>query len=255
MISILMHNKKLIKKILIFAFWILMWQVLYLLVNEPLFLAGPKDTFYSLIGLICSADTYRIILRSMGKMIFGFCISLLAAVMIAFAAWRIVLIREGLTPLLSFFKAVPIASVIILFLAWFTSSGISVFIAGFVAFPILYFEVLASLDRIDAGILEVLRVYKVPFIKRLRYVYWPAVCGQMEQTARIAVGMCIRAGVAAELIGVPMRSIGEKLYKAKLYLDIDDLFAWTFLIVTAGYLCERLLIGVMKIWKGKAGRT
>lgn len=253
MISILMQSKKFIKKILIFLFWILMWQILYMLVNEPLFLTGPLDTFRCLIQLLCETGTYVVVLRTISKILAGFLFSLLTAVIMAFAAWKIPVLREGLTPLMSFFKSVPIASVIILFLAWFSSSGISVFIAGFVAFPIIYFEILSALDDIDKKILEVLWVYKVSALKRMRYVYFPVICDRLVQTARIAVGMCIRAGIAAELIGVPMRSLGEKLYKAKLYLEIDDLFAWTFIIVAVGYLCEKILIEIIRILGRKAG--
>ena len=35
---------------------------------------------------------------------------------------------------------------------------------------------------------------------------------------RLSLGMCWKAGVAAEVIGVPSGSIGEKLYNAKIYL-------------------------------------
>lgn len=253
MIFITMHSKFQLKNIIVFAFWIVVWQILYMIVNEPLFLAGPFTTLKSLVKILKEAGTYGILLKSTGKIIGGFFVSLLLAVFTAFVAWSVKIIREGLTPLMAFAKAVPIASVIVLFLAWFSSSGISGFVAGFVAFPLVYFEILSALDNIDLKILEMLKVYRVTFFKRMRYVYFPAICNRLFVTAKIAVGMCIRAGVAAELIGVPSYSIGEKLYKAKLYLEIGDLFAWTIVIVAAGYICEKIMIGTLKIIGRKAG--
>lgn len=253
MISITMHSKFKFKNIIIFVFWIVVWQILYMIVNEPLFLAGPYGTLKSLVKVLKEVSTYGIIAKSVTKIIGGFFVALMTAVLTAFMAWSMKIIREGLTPLMAFAKAVPIASVIVLFLAWFSSSGISCFVAGFVAFPLVYFEILSALDDIDSKILEMLTVYRVTFFKRLRYVYFPAICGRLFVMARIAVGMCIRAGVAAELIGVPSYSIGEKLYKAKLYLEISDLFAWTIIIVTAGYICEKIMIGILKIIVHKAG--
>ena len=38
---------------------------------------------------------------------------------------------------------------------------------------------------------------------------------------RLSLGMCWKAGVAAEVIGVPSGSIGEKLYNAKIYLNLS----------------------------------
>lgn len=241
----MVRNKKIygfLKKILIILFWIFMWQMLYMAVGEPLFLAGPADTFKCLLRLLGEGATYLVVLKTMRKIFAGFASALILAVPAAYAAWRVTLVREALAPFLSFLKAVPIASVIILLLAWFSSAGISFFVAGFVAFPIIYFELLASLEHMDVKLLEVLSVFRVSGIKGFRYVYFPALCDGLMQTSRVAAGMCVRAGIAAELIGVPMHSLGEKLYKAKLYLEIDDLFAWTVIIVAAGYLFERLFV-------------
>lgn len=246
-------RKSITKFIVIAAFWLAVWQVIYLLVDEPLFLAGPSQMLQSLAGLLRTGSTYGIVFRSTAKIIGGFLLALLLAACTASAAWSVPVVREGLTPLMSFAKSVPIASVIILFLAWFSSSGISAFVAGFVAFPMIYFEVLSALDDMDVKLLEMLRVYRVTLLKRIRYVFFPTVCDRLMQSARIAVGMCIRAGVAAELIGVPAYSVGERLYKAKLYLEIADLFAWTVIIVATGYLCEKILIGILGIigqWAG-----
>jgi NitT/TauT family transport system permease protein len=242
----MLMKKRKLKWIVITAFWLLVWQIVYLLVNEPLFLTGPVETAESLIRLLGQGSTYGILLQTTAKIMGGFLLALALALVTAFLAWRIPVVREGLTPMLSFAKSVPIASVIILLLAWFSSSRIAAFVAGFVAFPILYFEMLSAFDNLDAEILEMLQVYRVPFGRRLRYVYLPAVCDRLEASLRIAVGMCIRAGVAAELIGVPAHSVGEKLYKAKLYLEMSDLFAWTVIIVVTGYVWEKIMIGIVK---------
>jgi len=37
--------------------------------------------------------------------------------------------------------------------------------------------------------------------------------------------------VAAEIIGMPKGSVGQMLYMSKIYLDTDDLLAWTVIIV------------------------
>ena len=59
---------------------------------------------------------------------------------------------------------------------------------------------------------------------------------------RVALGLCWKAGVAAEVIGVVARSVGGKLYDAKAYLEIADLFAWTVVIVAVSALFERVFL-------------
>ena len=54
--------------------------------------------------------------------------------------------------------------------------------------------------------------------------------------------MCWKAGVAAEVIGVCSGSMGGMLYDAKVYLELDSLFAWTFAIVLASAAFERAVL-------------
>ena len=65
---------------------------------------------------------------------------------------------------------------------------------------------------------------------------------------RLSLGMCWKAGVAAEVIGVSSGSIGEKLYNAKIYLNTPDLFAWTIVIIVISFVFE---ICVAFFQKGK----
>ena len=62
---------------------------------------------------------------------------------------------------------------------------------------------------------------------------------------RLSLGMCWKAGVAAEVIGVPSGSIGEKLYNAKIYLNTPELFAWTIVIIVISFVFEKCFLGIV----------
>ena len=70
----------------------------------------------------------------------------------------------------------------------------------------------------------------------------------------LALGLCWKAGAAAEVIGLPAGTIGERLYTAKVYFQTPDLFAWTLAIVAVSVLAERLLLrladAVVERWCG-----
>ena len=61
----------------------------------------------------------------------------------------------------------------------------------------------------------------------------------------VALGLCWKAGVAAEVIGIPDNSIGEQLYQAKVYLNTPDLFAWTVVIVLISLVFEKLFLAAV----------
>jgi len=70
----------------------------------------------------------------------------------------------------------------------------------------------------------------------------PQVLPYFRTALSLALGLCWKAGAAAEVIGLPAGTIGERLYTAKVYFQTPDLFAWTLAIVAVSVLAERLLL-------------
>lgn len=59
-----------------------------------------------------------------------------------------------------------------------------------------------------------------------------------------------KRGLQAEVIGIPAGSIGEKLYKAKVYLETPDLFAWTIVIIAVSVgLIRFLCLCLEEVWR------
>ena len=70
----------------------------------------------------------------------------------------------------------------------------------------------------------------------------------------VALGLSWKAGIAAEVIGIPDGSIGERLYEAKVYLNSADLFAWTVVIIAVSIVFEKLFLlllrrGYARLWR------
>ena len=82
-------------------------------------------------------------------------------------------------------------------------------------------------------------VFGIPFGRRLRTIYVSQVLPYFRTGCSLALGLCWKAGVAAEVIGIPQNSIGENLYNAKIYLDTPALFAWTLVIICISVLFEK----------------
>lgn len=57
----------------------------------------------------------------------------------------------------------------------------------------------------------------------------------------VSIGYAWKSGVAAEIIGLINGSVGNELYKAKLYLDTPQLFAWTISIIIVSFICEKII--------------
>ena len=60
--------------------------------------------------------------------------------------------------------------------------------------------------------------------------------------------------MAAEVIGLPAGTVGERLYTAKVYFQTPDLFAWTAVIVAVSVAFEHLFLAAVDALVRKVGR-
>ena len=164
------------------------------------------------------------------------------------------LVDELLSPLLAAIKATPVASFIIVALIWVSSKNLSVLISFLMVFPVLYLCIRDAVRQLSGELSEMAQLFRVPLGKRIRYLYIPEILPRFRAAASAALGLCWKAGVAAEVIGIPDGSLGERLYEAKIYLNMPELFAWTVVIVAVSIVMERVVLRLLWLIEEKWGR-
>lgn len=223
------------------AFWLAVWQAAAMLVGQELLLASPLATLTRLAQLAPTAAFWRSILFTLRHILAGYALAGAAGILLAALAGRFSLVGDLLSPLLSAMRSVPVASFVIAALIWVPSRRLSILISTVIVLPVVYAGTLDGLRQIDPELKEMARVFRMSRLNRLRVVTVPAVLPSLASALSVAMGLAWKSGVAAEVIGIPAGSIGEKLYKAKIYLSTPDLFAWTLAIVLISAGCTRLV--------------
>lgn len=239
------------------AVWLLAWQLASMALaaawpHGHLLLASPLASLGRLGELAVTAAFWRAVGWSSLRILGGFLLSCAAAAVLAVPAARRTWVRELLAPPVAAVKATPVASFIILALVWLDSRLLPLFIAFLMVFPTVYLNLLEGIRQTDRHLLEMARVFRVPFGRQLRDVYLPQVLPYFRSAASLGLGLCWKAGVAAEVIGLPKGSMGERLYTAKVYFQTPDLFAWTAAIVAVSAVFERLFLKLVDLAAGKA---
>ena len=222
-------------------FWLGLWEVLSLRVNRALLLPGPREVLERLLVLAASALFWRTVGISLLRITCGVLAAALLGTLLAALSCRFRFAAVLLSPPLAAVKATPVASFIILALLWMGRDPLPGFISALVVLPVVYANVSAGIAALDPALLEVARVYRLSRGRLLTKVYVPAVLPWFVSALRSSLGMGWKAGVAAEVLTVPAVSIGRRLYESKLYLETEDLFAWTAAVVLLSLGLERLL--------------
>ena len=239
----MMQNKGKIyvKKFIILLFWLGVWQILAMCVDNVLLVVTPLQALRALFIQAGQAEFWRSAFGSMWRIALGFLLGAVLALFLAAVSYRYKITEEVLRPFMVFCKAVPVAVFAVLILIWWGSSMLAVAICFLVVFPNIYLNTLEGLKSADRGLLEMAEVFRLPYGTRFFYIYRPALKPFLLSAFQLSLGMCWKSGVAAEVIGTPDHSIGGALYLAKIYLDTADLFAWTVVIVVLSVLFEKII--------------
>ena len=200
------------------VFWLGVWQAAAMAIGQEVFLVSPAQALGTLVQLLPQAEFWQRVAFSAGRILLGFGLGALSSAVLAVAAEKWEWVDALLAPVMQLVKATPVASFIILALVWVSGSSLSVLISFLMVLPVLYGAVRTGIGSADRRLLEMAQVFRLPLGRRLRAVWLPAVLPAFRQGCSVALGICWKSGVAAEVIGLPDGSIGDALYRAKITL-------------------------------------
>lgn len=212
--------------------WVVIWQLAATALGHGgLFLATPLQTLRALAVQLPTGEFWHRIAFSSLRILTGFVLAVVCGLLLGAAGARWRWLRVLIGPVMQLIRAMPVASFVILALLWVRSANLSVVVSFTHVLPVIYAGVLGGIADTDRDLLEMAAVYRMPAIRRLRYIWLPGVFPSFCESCIAAMGMCWKSGVSAEVIGLPDHSVGDALYRAKITLSTPDVFAWTLVIV------------------------
>lgn len=229
------------------AFWLAVWMLVAVLVAQPLILPGPGAVALALLRLICDAGTWAILAGSGARILGGLALAAVCGGVLAGISSRSRAFAYLVAPALSFVKATPVACVVVLLLIWLGSARVSIAAVFLMALPGVYFSLVEGLSQVDKPLEQMFRLHGVRGWRLFCAHTWREVLPFVLSCARAVIGMSWKAGVAAELIGMAVGTVGERIYQAKLLIETADLLAWTVLVVAASWACERVLVWLLRV--------
>ena len=245
-----MKNKmrKQMRKAVIILFWLAVWQIAAVWTDNHILLVGPVQVLRNFVQNMIQPDFLKIVMYSFARIGLGFFLALCIGLILGAISYRFPIVEELSAPVMATLKSIPVASFVVLLLIWFGSSKLSFFISFLIVFPNVYVNTIAGLKSADVKLLEMARVYGMSKMNRFFYIYRPALMPYLGSCLKISLGMSWKSGVAAEVIGLPAYSLGERLYMSKIYLDTAGLLSWTLMIVLISFMFEKAVLWLLKVY-------
>lgn len=235
------NSRKILKVFFVAIFWLAVWQIASMLIEQSLFMPSPAETFSSLSALIITEGFWLSIVFTLYRVVFGIAVSFVLGISMAYAAAHINIIENLLRPIVAAIKSTPVMSIIVIALVWFSASFVPVFSCILLCFPIFYTNTLTGIRSVEKNYMELSKVYKIPRKRVIREITLPSILPHIYSALSVCLGFSWKSVVAAEVLSSPKYSMGFNLYSTKLYLDTPQLFAWTIAIIIISLIVEKVL--------------
>lgn len=223
------HVKKeyIITTMLIIAFW----YILANLVNNDVLIPYPFITLKEVILILFDLSFYDSLIATLLHVFSACFYSLIIALLLAISGYEFKTIRYFFEPLNMIIKTIPNISYIIIILIWFGSTKSVSIICFLILFPMIYSNILYSLDNINKQYHDVELIYHENFIDSLRYHLIPYLLPLILNNLKTSFSLGFKVGVMAEILGQAPKGIGRLLQIAKLNLNMTHIFAYTIIII------------------------
>jgi NitT/TauT family transport system permease protein len=220
---------------------IAIWKIISLSVSLEIILPSPEKTIISLFNLLKTKDFFLIILLSIERGLIGFIISLILGLLIGFFSGFNKIFNKIFEPVLVIIRSTPVMSVILIALIWFKSNNVPIFASFLMSFPIVCTNVKEGINNIDSRLINMAAIYKIKKRRIISEIYLPSIVPFLIAAISTSFGIGWKVIIAAEVLSQPKYAIGTSLQNSKLYLNIDEVFAWTIVAILIGYLFEKII--------------
>lgn len=233
-------------------FWTGVWYLAARLMNNPLLLPTPLQVLRCLGELMLTAAFWQTTAVSIGRILLGVVTAVLLGCLLAVATTSSRLLDALIAPAMTAMQATPVASFTILVLIWVDRDFVPVLICGMMVLPVVWNSVSTGIRVTDPQLLEMAEVYRLSKIHTLRRIWVPSVMPFFRTACSSGLGLGWKAGIAAEVLTVPKRSIGRMIADSKLYLLTEELFASTLVVIVLSLLLQKLM---QRLLRGREGHA
>ena len=232
-------------------FWLIVWHIGSVMLGQELLLVSPVKAFRTLVHMLGTQEFYQAVFGSLSRILAGYTLGVVLGSALAALAYAVPLVGTLMGPMMYAVKSTPVASFVILALIFMSSRYLSILMGFLMVLPILYSSVLTGLQGTDRKLIEMTKVFRMSPGAKIRTIYLPAAYPNFLSACALSLGMGWKAGIAAEVIGLPDKSIGEALYEAKIFFSTPELFAWTIAIILISVGLEQVMLWAARRLRGR----
>ena len=237
-------KKFITNKITIFAlgiiFVIALWFLLSLCFdkNQGIF-PSPIATFQEFGSLLARPYSYKCLGYTFLRMIIGFMLSFLLALIIGILAGNHEWLYDFLKPLMTVIKAIPTVALVFLFIVLIEPKNAPILVVSIICFPILYESVAGGIKKVDPQINDAARLDGASYMKRVLFIKLPlslpfiivGIVSSFSLSFKLEIMAEILTGYTSNGLGSVIRAIRNEDPSNMSGIFASSLFAIIFMLL------------------------
>ncbi|CAM00991.1 ABC transporter permease [Saccharopolyspora erythraea] len=202
---------------------------------------SPAETAAALLLLVESGELAAQLWTTLSRAAVGVAIGIAAGALWGLASASRRWIDEAGRPLRGLLLGLPPVIPAVLGTVWLGDAGaVAVLVVVVVTVPTAKVTVAEAARAIDADLLEMARVYRLPPAARLRHLQLPALVPALRSAASLCGAGGLRVAIMAELLVAP-DGVGAAVAQARGNLATAEVFAWALVAVAAALVTDWLV--------------
>lgn len=214
-------------------FVILLWWIVSLCVQSVI-VPSPLETIKLAGKYLTEAYTYKSIGYSLLRLLIGFGIAFLIAFLLGIIVNNNEKLYHFFTPLMTFFKSIPTAALVFLFIIAVGAEDSSILAVIILAIPILYEAVVGGLKNVSKEMIDSAKIDGANKIKRVLRIQLPNSYSYIVIGLLSAFSLSFKIEIMAEVIsGSTRNGLGSLIKGAQINdpTDLTPIFAYSFIAV------------------------
>ena len=216
------------------------WHLLAIHVVDSVLFPPPLAVLRRAGEMLADGSLLENLAASLQRILIGFTIGSAAGIAIGLAMGLMRPVRLLIDPMVETLRFIPAVAMITVAVIWFGIGEESkVFIIIYASIFVVVITTVAGVGGIEPNKIRAAQSMGLSRRQMFTMVTLPAAAPQIFTGMRLAMGNAFTTIVAAELVAAKL-GIGTLLWKARLFMLVDDLFVALLCLALLGFTIDRL---------------
>ena len=212
----------------------LIWTILSISfdANNMIF-PSPIATIKEVGELLKKSYTYTCLSYTLKRMVYGFLLSLILAVIFSILASNFNVLYDLFKPLMTVIKAIPTVTITYLLIVIIAPKNAPTFVVSVISFPILYEAFTTGLKNIDREVIEASQIDGASFFIKLIKIKFPLAVSYFLVGIASSFALSFKIEIMAEVLtGYTRNGVGSSIAAfLNSASDLTSVFAYSFIII------------------------